>query len=113
MIRLNFEGEFKNGERNGQGKEYYDNGKLKVWDEYLIWNKWNGTGYDINNNIVNEIHYGKGYVKEYSSDGNLIFEGVYRWRKSNGNGKGNTYYYKFEADFINGLWLRKKEYYNN
>ena len=27
--KLIFEGKYLNGERNGKGKEYYDNGKLK------------------------------------------------------------------------------------
>ena len=31
-----FEGEYLNGERNGKGKEYYDNGKLKFEGEYII-----------------------------------------------------------------------------
>ena len=30
-----FEGEYYNGKRNGKGKEYYDNGKLKYKGEYL------------------------------------------------------------------------------
>jgi len=30
-----FEGEYLNGERNGKGKEYYDNGELKFEGEYL------------------------------------------------------------------------------
>ena len=32
---LRFEDELLNGERNGKGKEYNDNGKLKFEDEYL------------------------------------------------------------------------------
>ena len=35
MIKLEFEGEYLNGERNGKGKEYYDNGKLIFEGEYL------------------------------------------------------------------------------
>ena len=33
--KLNFEGEYLNGLRNGKGKEYYINGKLKFEGEYL------------------------------------------------------------------------------
>ena len=33
--KLIFEGEYLNGERNGRGKEYYENGKLKFDGEYL------------------------------------------------------------------------------
>ena len=32
---LIFEGEYLNGERNGKGKEYYDDGKLLFEGEYL------------------------------------------------------------------------------
>ena len=32
---LKFEGEYLNGEKNGKGKEYHDNGKLKYEGEYL------------------------------------------------------------------------------
>ena len=38
--------------RNGKGKKYYKNGKLKFEGEYSNGMKWNGKGYDINNNIV-------------------------------------------------------------
>jgi len=30
-----FEGEYINGQRNGKGKEYYENGKLTFEGEYL------------------------------------------------------------------------------
>ena len=33
--KLYFEGEYLNGQKNGKGKEYYDNGKLKFEGEYL------------------------------------------------------------------------------
>ena len=32
---LVFEGEYSNGQRNGKGKEYYYDGKLKFEGEYL------------------------------------------------------------------------------
>jgi len=58
VYRLNtkikiFQGEYLNGERNGPGKEYYDNGKLKFEGEYLK-GKRNGKGkefYDNDNDI--------------------------------------------------------------
>ena len=54
-----FEGEYLNGKRNGKGKEYYINGKLKFEGEYLN-GKRNGKG------------------KEYNFlNGKLIFEGEY------------------------------------
>ena len=30
-----YEGEYLNGEKNGKGEEYYDNGKIKYNCEYL------------------------------------------------------------------------------
>ena len=33
--KLEFEGEYLNGERNGKGKEYYDNGNLKFEGQYI------------------------------------------------------------------------------
>ena len=57
--------------KNGKGKEYYTDGKLKFDGEYL-------------NGIYN------GQVKEYYQDGTLCFEGEYlngkKW-----NGKYNEY----------------------
>ena len=41
-----FEGEYIQGKRNGKGKEYYDNGKLKFEGEYLNGKNWNGKGYN-------------------------------------------------------------------
>ena len=55
---LRFEGEYLKGERNGKGKEY-DNGKLEFEGEYLNGEKWNGKG------------------KEYYSDGKLKFGADY------------------------------------
>jgi len=52
-----FEGEYKNGEKNGKGKEYNDNGKLKFEGEYKNGKRWNGKG------------------KEYYGNGKLEFEG--------------------------------------
>ena len=40
---LVYEGEYLNGERNGKGKEYYDNGRLRFEGEYLN-GKRNGKG---------------------------------------------------------------------
>ena len=87
---LLFEGEYLNGKRNGKGKEYYFNGNLRFEGEYLngkrngkgkyYYNdchkiifegeyknglRWNGKGYDNNNNVVYELKNGNGYIKEY------------------------------------------------
>ena len=72
-----FEGEYLNGNKNGKGKEYYIDDKLKFEGEYLKGKRWNGKGYDRNNNIIYILKEGKGYVKEYEFDGGLEFEGEY------------------------------------
>ena len=80
---LIYEGEYKNGERNGKGKEYYINGKLKFEGEYLN-GKRNGKG------------------KEYDIRGKLLFEGEYLNGKRDGIGK--EYYYngilKYEGEYL-------------
>ena len=68
--RLIFEGDYLNGKRNGNGKEYYNFGTLYFDGEYLN-GKRNGKG------------------KEYYSDGILIFDGGYLNGKK--HGKGNIY----------------------
>ena len=73
---MKFEGEYLNGERNGKGKEYYNNGNLLFEGEYLNNKRFNGNGYLSNNNIIYKIKDGKGYTKEYLN-GDLLFEGEY------------------------------------
>jgi len=112
---IKFEGEYLNGKRNGKGKEYYKNHNLKFEGEYFKNKRWNGKGYDLNNNIIYELQDGKGYVKEYSDEDETIeFEGEYL--NGEKNGKGKEYYdkniLKFEGEHSNGLRNGKgKEYY--
>ena len=125
--KLKYEGEYLNGKRNGEGKEYYIDGQLKFEGKYLADKKWDGKGYYKNNEIIYELKEGKGYIKEYKDNyeidyecemingekngnskeyisGRLFFEGEYK----NGirNGKGREYdkdgEIKFEGDFVNG-----------
>ena len=65
-----FEGEYKNGKRNGIGKEYIDGFKIKFDGEFL-------NGYKISG-------------KEYNDNGNLQFDGIYLYDKKI---KGFEYYY--------------------
>ncbi len=65
---LEFEGKYLNGERNGEGKEYYQKGNLKFEGDYLEGERWKGKG------------------KEYHYD-ELIFEGEYLNGQRNGKGK--------------------------
>ena len=90
---LNYEGEFLNDKRHGKGKEFYKKYKLKFEGEYLNGLKWNGKGYNKDNEIIYEIKNGKGIVKEYNNRGDqLIFEGEYLNGKR--HGKGIEYFCK-------------------
>ena len=55
--------------------------------EYLCDAKWDGKGYDENDNIIYELKNGNGNVKEYDDDGQLELEGEYLNGKRNGKGK--------------------------
>ena len=59
---INYEGEYLNGEKHGKGISYWE-GKLLFKGEYRTGKKWDGQGYDRNNNIVFELKQGKGYIK--------------------------------------------------
>ena len=72
-----FDGEYLNGEKNGEGKEYFFNGNLVFEGIFL-------NGYRFN-----------GKVKEYNGDGEIIFEGEYL----NGIKKGEEKHYT-ENDVI-------------
>ena len=65
-----FKGKYVNGKKNGFGKEYYFNGKLKFEGEFLNGEKIRGKEYD-------------------KIDGELIFEGEYlndeRWKEKEKN----------------------------
>ena len=76
-MKIIYEGEYLNGEKNGKGKEYYDNGDLKSEGEYLNGKKWNIKAFDKQKNIICELKEGKGYMKELNDDFNIIFEGKY------------------------------------
>ena len=72
-----FEGEYLNWKRNGKGKEYYNNGKLKFEGEYLNNKRWNGVIYNPKGLLIGMvIENGNGKGKEYY-DGELLFEVEY------------------------------------
>ena len=78
--KLEFEGEYLNGKKNGKGKEYFDNGKLR-FEGYYLNGKRNGKGKEYSNGkLIFEGEYlnGKRWNgKEYDYDGKLIYEGEY------------------------------------
>ena len=61
--KIEYIGEYKNGIKNGKGKEYNKNGKLIFEGEYLNGIKWNGKIYDLNSNNIYELKNGTGFVK--------------------------------------------------
>ena len=112
--KILFEGEYLNNKRNGKGKEYFSNGNIKFEGEYLNGRRWNGKGYDKNNQIMFEIKNGNGHVKEYVDfESDLIFEGEYL--NGEKNGKGKEYYENikltFEGEYLNGKRHGKGNYY--
>ena len=78
-------GKYKEGEKNGKGKEFNFDGELIFEGEYLNGKK-NGKG------------------KEYNEKGDLIFEGEYLNGKKNGKGKeyNNKGKLIFEGEYLNG-----------
>ena len=114
--KLIYEGEYLNGKRNGKGKEYYENGLVKFEGEYMKGKKWNGKGYDKNNNIIYTLNNGKGFIKEYNNINFLIFEGKYLNGEKNGKGKEYDYYNGkliFDGEYLNGKKWSGKIYNNN
>ena len=69
--------------------------------QYVKGKRWNGNGYNLKKGVVYRIKDGKGYVKEYDYDDNLIYEGQYL--NGEKNGKGKEYYWdnrlKFEGEY--------------
>ena len=62
-----------------------DNYHLK--ENYLNGRRWNGIGYNENNNEVYKLKNGKGIIKEYYYDDSLHYEGGYLNGEINGNFK--------------------------
>ena len=110
-----YEGEFLNGERNGKGKEYNWCRDLIFKGEYFKGKRWNGEGYNIYKKIIYKLKDGKGYVRNYDFDDNLIYEGEYL--NGEKNGKGKEYYWDnilaFEGEYLNGKKWNGKGYNKN
>ena len=124
IMVLEYEGEYKNGERSGKGKEYNYKGQLKYLGQYLN-GKWNGKGKEYNwkgeLEFQGEFLNGKrwnGIIKNYyCENNNYVFrrEGEYKNGDLNGKGKEyekDTHRLIFEGEYLNGYRHGKgKEYY--
>ena len=131
-----FEIEYKNGKKNGKGKEIengeiifegeylYDykrkgkefiKGRLIYEGEYLFDVKWNGKGYDEKGNIIYELNNGNGKVKEYDKNRILISECEILDGKKHGICKEYNYKGKliFEGEYLNGKKNGKGKEYNH
>ena len=87
-----FEGTYFNGQINGNGKEYYYSpDKIKFEGEYKNGEKWNGKIYNPKGIVESELKEGKGYIKKYYDD---LLDLEYEGEYFNGkrNGKGKCYY---------------------
>ena len=131
FFKLIFEGEYKDGIRNGKGKEYnyegdlifegeyrnnykmkgksYIKGKLDFEGKYLFGKKWTGKTYDEKGNIIYQINNGIGKAREYIND-ILIYEGEYIDGKRHGNCKEYlNSKLKFEGEFCGKNIIKGKE----
>ena len=84
--------------------------------EYLNGKRWNGKGYDKENNIVCETKNGKGNIKGYDNSEILLSE--YEILNCERNGKCKIYRnkkleLKFELIYFKGKLWNGKEYNNN
>ena len=102
FLIIYYECEYLNGEKNGKGKEYNNEGKLLFEGDYLDGKRWNGKTYNINKTIITELKEGKGYLKEFYGD-YLVGEGEYLYGLKNGKGKeyGPLGKLLFEGEYLN------------
>ena len=114
---MKYIGHYLYGEKNGEGKEYYNYklNEIKFKGEYLNDKRWTGKGYDENKNIIFELKDGKGYVKEYEegwcNSSYLIYEGNYLNGERHGKGKEYALnHLVFEGEYLNGKRWTGKAY---
>ena len=106
--KLEFEGEYLKGEKNGKGIEYFSDGIIKFEGDYKNGKKHGqGKDYDIKNNVISELKNGKGFLKELDENGKLKFEGEYLNGEKNGKGKE---YYRNGKLFFQGEYKKGKKW---
>ena len=114
--KLLFEGEYKNGKRNGPGKQYNSSSNLMFEGFYIDNRKVFGKQYNFNGQIICEINNTYGQLKEYNDYGKLIFKEQYLNLERNGYGEE---YNGYGGLIFKGIYLNRKrngegeEYDNN
>ena len=113
---LKYEGEYLNDKKNGEGKEY-ESGTLIFKGEFKNDKRWNGKfesgDYEINiiNGISQEKEVKNGKIKKYFENGKIKFEGEYlKGTILNGTGYKKNGDIDFEIKNGNG---KIKEYCHN
>ena len=84
---IKFEGEYLNGIRHGKGIEYNKFGETIFKGEYLNGKKWNCKMFDDNNKLIFELKNGKGFGQEYSFDCRDNYIGEFLNGERSGKGK--------------------------
>ena len=109
-----FEGNYLNGKRNVQGKEYYENGKILFEGGCYGWRRWNRIIYNKQGKKECEIKCGRGKVKKYNIYGDILFEGEYLDGERNEKGKEYSYgnILIYEGEYLNGKRNGKGKEYN-
>ena len=116
-----FEGEYKNGLKNGKGKDFDIWGNILFEGEYLKGLKWNGKGIEFSQiddrRLELEVEYLNGFRiikkgKEYNIYSQLIYEGEYFNGKRNGKGKeyNNKRKLIFEGEYYNNHRRKGKSF---
>ena len=97
-------GKYKEGKRNGKGREYLTKTNSLIFEGEYLNGKRNGKGKEY----CGDLKFEGEYLNE------LIFEGEYLNGKRNGKGKEYCGDLKFEGEYLNGKRNGKgKEYYDN
>ena len=103
-------GEWSKGERNGKGKEYYNDNKLR-YDGDFVNGKYEGNGeyyFENEEYYIGQFLEGKrhGNGKLFYKDKNIKYEGEFKNDNLDGKGK---YYYK-NGESYDGQWLNGKKH---
>ena len=103
-------GEWSKGERNGKGKEYYNDNKLR-YDGDFVNGKYEGNGeyyFENEEYYIGQFLKGKrhGNGKLFYKDKNIKYEGEFKNDNLDGKGK---YYYK-NGESYDGQWLNGKKH---